>query len=149
MKHALITTLVRFARRFAVPRGSGMSSKAIALLVTLAWAGVACGDETGPKISLAGTWDFIGFSDAGIEAATTGTWTFETNSAFHVQGTITFPGEPTDSLVVSGSYSQQGNQVELTIGIDTGSWTLSGDGDVVVLTEVEPAPANTIALRRQ
>ena len=126
-----------------------MNIKAIALLATLAWASVACSDETGPQITLTGTWDFIGFSDAGIDASTTGTWTFETNNAFHVRGTITFPSEPTDSLVVSGSYSQQGSQVELTIGVDTGSWTLSGDGDVVVLTEVEPAPANTITLRRQ
>jgi hypothetical protein len=125
-----------------------MNIKAAALLATLAWAGVACGDETGPQISLVGTWDFIGFSDAGIEAATTGTWTFEANNAFHVIGTVTFPGEPTDSLVVSGSYSQQESQVELTIGADTGSWTITGDGDVVVLTEIEPAPANTITLRR-
>ena len=125
-----------------------MSIKAVALIAALASAGAACHDTSGPQISLVGTWDFIGFSDAGIEAATTGTWTFEAASAFHVRGTITFPGEPTDSLVATGSYSQQGNQVELTIGPDTGSWTISGDGDVVVLTEIEPAPANTITLRR-
>ena len=118
------------------------------LILTLAWAGVACSDGTGPPISLVGTWDFIGFSDAGIEAATTGTWTFEAASAFHVRGTITFPGEPTDSLVATGSYSQQGNQVEMTIGPDTGRWTITGNGTVVVLTEIEPAPANTITLRR-
>lgn len=118
------------------------------LILTLAWAGVACSDGTGPPISLVGTWDFIGFSDAGIEAATTGTWTFEANNAFHVRGTITFPGEPTDSLVASGSYTQQASQVELTIGPDTGRWTITGNGTVVVLTEIEPAPANTITLRR-
>ena len=126
-----------------------MNIKAVALIVTLAWAGVACGDETGPEISLVGSWDFIGFSDAGIEAVTTGTWTFEANNAFHVRGTITFPSEPTDSLVLSGSYSQQQSQVQLTIGADTGSWTITNDGDVVLLTEIEPAPANTITLRRQ
>lgn len=125
-----------------------MNVKAAALIVTLAWAGVACGDETGPEISLVGTWELIGFSDAGIEAATTGTWTFEPGNTFHVRGTITFPGEPTDSLVTSGSYSQQASQVELTIGPDTGSWTITGNGSVVVLTEIEPPPANTITLRR-
>lgn len=125
-----------------------MNIKAVALIVTLAWAGVACGDETGPGISLVGTWEFIGFSDAGTEAVTTGTWTFEPSNTFHVRGTLTFPGEVTDSLVTSGSYRQQASQVELTIGPDTGSWTITGIGSVVVLTEIEPAPANTITLRR-
>ena len=120
----------------------------ITAVALIALAGVACSDGTGPPISLVGTWDFIGFSDAGIEAAATGTWTFETNNAFHVRGTITFPGEPTDSLVTSGSYSQQASRVELTIGPDTGSWTITANGTMVVLTEIEPAPANTITLRR-
>ena len=125
-----------------------MKTREAALIALLAFTCAGCSDETGPQISLVGVWDFIGFSDAGIEASTTGTWEFEASNSFHVQGTITFPGEPTDSIVASGSYDQQGSQVQLTIGVDTGSWTLTGEGDVVVLTEVEPAPANTITLRR-
>lgn len=125
-----------------------MKITAVALIAALASVGLACNDASGPT-SLVGTWEFIGFSDAGIEAATTGTWTFETNNTFHVRGTITFPSEPTDSLVVSGTYNQHGSQVQLTIGADTGSWMITNDGDVVLLTEIEPAPANTITLRRQ
>lgn len=119
----------------------------VAALVALLAA--ACGkDNTAPSPSLVGTWDLIGFTDMGVAAVTTGTWVFRTDSTFSVIGSTTFPGEPTDSLVLDGTYVQSGNNVVLTIGVETGSWTITASGDQVTLTEVEPPPANTITLKR-
>lgn len=126
-----------------------MKTKAAALIALLAFTCAGCSDGSGPHVSLVGDWDFVGFTDAGVEAATTGTWTFEANGSLSVRGTVTFPGEPTDSIVASGSYSQQGSRVQLTIAADTGSWAIADAGDVVVLTEIEPPPANVIRLRRR
>ncbi len=109
----------------------------------------ACGTNgTAPSTSLVGTWDFIGFTDMGVAATTSGTWVFRADSTLSVNGTITFPGEPTDSLVVDGTYVQSGNRVVLTIAAETGTWTLTASGDEVSLTQDEPPPANTVTLRR-
>lgn len=122
------------------------SSPRIAVAVLLLAA--ACGtDSTAPSTSLVGTWDFIEFTDMGVTAVTTGTWVFRTDSTLSVNGTITFPSEPTDSLVVDGTYAQSGNRVVLTIAAETGTWTLTASGDVVTLTQIEPPPANTVTLR--
>jgi hypothetical protein len=110
----------------------------------------ACGSEnTGPSTSLVGTWDLVGFTDMGIAAATTGTWTFRSDGTLSVNGTITFPGEPTEPLVAEGSYIQRGESVTLTIGTQTGDWTLTKSGTELTLTEIEPPPANTIVLRER
>ena len=111
---------------------------------------VACGDSTGPNsLSLVGTWDFIGFSDAAVEAETTGTWVFSADGTVTLQGTVTFPGEPTDDISGDATYEQTGTTVVLTFGSDTTTWTLSISGNVATLTEVEPPPANTITLQRR
>jgi hypothetical protein len=119
--------------------------------LALAALGAGCGkDSTSPAISLVGSWDFIGFSDAGVAATTTGTWVFGSDGTFSVAGTVTFPGEPTDSIVVAGTYTQSGNSVTLSVaGAPATSWTLTASGDQVTLTENEPPPANTVTLRRQ
>lgn len=123
----------------------GSSPRVAAVVLLLA---AACGtDSTAPSTSLVGTWDFIGFTDMGVAATTSGTWVFRADSTLSVSGTITFPGEPTDSLVVNGTYVQNGNRVTLTIAAQTGDWTLTASGDVVTLTEIEPPPANTVTLR--
>ena len=110
----------------------------------------ACGDSTGPdSLSLVGTWDFVGFSDAGVEAENTGTWVFSADGTVTLQGTVTFPGEPTDDISGDATYEQTGPTVVLTFGSDTTTWTLSISGNVATLTEVEPPPANTITLRRR
>ena len=110
----------------------------------------ACGDSsTEPDPSLVGTWDLIGFSDDGIEAATTGTWIFRADGTFSVDGTVTFPGEPPDPLDVDGEYAVDGDTVTLTSGLSSSDWTLTSSGDEITLTEDEPAPANTITLKRQ
>jgi len=108
----------------------------------------ACGDSTDPDpLSLVGTWDIIGFSDAGVEAETTGTWVFRADGTLTIQGTVTFPGEPTDDISGDATYEQTGTTVVLTFGSDATTWTLSMSEDVATLTEVEPPPANTITLR--
>lgn len=127
----------------------GARSSCVALIWGLALSSGSCkNDGTAPNISLVGTWDLIGFTDAGVAAVTTGTWSFVADGSFTVRGTVTFPGEPTDSLVVSGNYVQQRSSVQLTIGAQTGAWTITGNSVQVVLTETEPPPANTITLRR-
>lgn len=110
--------------------------------------GAACAtDTTAPSPSLVGTWDLVGFTDMGAAAVTTGTWEFRADGTLSVDGTITFPGEPTEALVTAGTYSQSGGTVVLTIGTETNSWALAASGSEVTLIEKEPAPANTITLR--
>ena len=124
----------------------------VAVLTAAAFSGgmAACGDSTDPgSLSLVGTWDFIGFSDAGVEAETTGTWVFSADGVLTVEGTVTFPGESTDDVSGSATYEQTGTMVVLTFGSDTTTWTLSMSGNVATLTQDEPAPANTITLRRR
>jgi hypothetical protein len=111
----------------------------------------ACDDPggNGPNLSVVGQWDMIGFSDAGIDAATTGTLEFRSNGTVSWIGTITFPGEPTDSIVVDGTYAQARNTLTLTFGSDPATaWTPELTGDVLVLTAIEAPPPNVITLRR-
>ena len=124
----------------------------VALLTAAALSGgmAACGDSTGAdSLSLVGTWDLIGFSDAGVEAETTGTWVFSADGTLTIQGTVTLPGELAEDISGDATYEQTGTTVELTFGSDTTTWTLSISGNVATLTEVEPPPANTITLRRR
>ena len=111
----------------------------------------ACGgDSTSPDpVSLVGTWDFIGFSDAGVDAVTTGTFVFQADGTLTIRGTVTFPGESTDDLSLDATYEQTGAEVVLTDSSDTSTWTLSISGNVATLTEVESPPANTITLQRR
>ena len=48
---------------------------------------------------------------------------------------MAFPGEAPDTLVVTGAYVQQGRSVELIIGGEHGTWTLTGNSQLIVLTE--------------
>jgi hypothetical protein len=110
----------------------------------------ACGsDSTAPDPELVGTWDLVGFTDSGIAAVTTGTWIFRSDGTMHVDGTVTFPDEPTEPLVLDGDYVQTGQHVTLTIGAESGAWAMVEDGNELTLTLDEPPPANTIVLRRQ
>jgi hypothetical protein len=123
------------------------ASRSIAVGATLL---AACAtDNTGPGVSLVGTWDLVGYTDTGIAAATTGTWIFRSDGTMSVNGTITFPGEATEPLIADGTYVQNGKSVTLTIGTQSGSWTLVESGNELTLTEDEPPPANSIVLRRQ
>jgi hypothetical protein len=129
-----------------------MKTLSIALLTAaVVSSGVAaCSDSTEPdSLSLVGTWDFIGFSDAGEAAQTTGTFVFRADGTLTVQGTVTFPNEPTEDVSTDATYQQTGTEVVLTFGSDISTWTLSISGNVATLTEVETPPVDTITLRRQ
>jgi hypothetical protein len=109
----------------------------------------ACSDSTAPGPELVGTWDLVGFTDSGVAAVTTGIWIFRSDRTMHVDGTITFPDEPTEPLVLDGGYVQTGQRVLLTIGAVSDAWALVEDGNELTLTQDEPPPATTIVLRRQ
>jgi len=121
----------------------------LVLGIALAFGAIATVDASVLDNSLIGSWDFIGFSDGGVDAVTTGTAVFGDDHTFAFVGTTTFPGEPTDSTLVSGTYEQTGDSVVLTIEQTPSTWTLLFSDPIVVLTAVEPPPANTITLRRQ
>jgi hypothetical protein len=97
---------------------------------------------------MAGEWDFIGFSDDGVEATTTGSVVFHADGTLVWAGTVTFPGESTDTLDLDGTYQQTGSRLVLTFAGESSTWTIAESGDEVLLTAVEADPANTIRLRR-
>ena len=121
--------------------------------VFILWLMIPCcsSDTSEPKAppSLQGTWDLIGFTDAGMAAVTTGVAEFRANATFSIDGTVTFPGEPTDTIAVAGTYLQSSGAVDLTIDQTKTTWILDFSGDQVTLTESEPPPANTMTLRRR
>ena len=128
------------------------AAQVVASALCLALASFGCGDSggAGPSISLVGEWDFIGFSDTGVEATTTGTVVFRSNGTLSWIGTVTFPSQPTDSIVLEGTYQQTASSVVLTFGLEPSTtWSLSLTGDILLLTAVGPPPANTIRLRRR
>jgi hypothetical protein len=131
-------------RTSIVLRAGGLAVAAAGTLLA------ACGsDSTAPGPELLGTWDLVGFTDSGIPAVTTGTWIFRSDGTMHVDGTVTFPDEPTEPVVLDGDYVQTGLRVTLTIGAESGAWAMVEDGNDLTLTLDEPPPANTIVLRRQ
>jgi hypothetical protein len=111
----------------------------------------ACGDDpAGPDVlTIVGTWDLIGFSDAGVEAQTSGSWTFRADGTHSFEGTVTFPDEPPENISGEGTYEQTGTTLELTVGTESSTWTVEISGDLATLTENEPPPANEITLRRK
>lgn len=125
-------------------RNTSVCMIAAALLLS-----AACGeDATGPIISLVGSWQLVGFSDAGVAAVTTGTWVFRADGSFDVIGTVEFPGEPADALALMGTYAQDENTVTLNVSGEITVWILTASGDEITLTEQAPPPANIITLRR-
>jgi len=117
------------------------------VLVVLA----SCGgdDSTRPSLTLVGTWDLVGYSDHGVLGATTGSSTFRDDSTFFILGTVTYPGEPVDSLDVSGTYQVAAMTVILTTSDGTGAWSLVFSGDQCVLTLIGSDPPTTMTLKRR
>jgi hypothetical protein len=121
----------------------------VVVAATVVLASAACKDSTDPAPSLVGTWDLIGFSDGGISGTTTGTIVFRTNGTFSANGTVTFPGEPTDQLLVDGTYSQSDFTVTLTSAMESAQWSMTVDDDEITLTEIGGQATSVIKLRRQ
>ena len=127
-----------------------ISNLSVALCLSMTALGCGGDDGSEPAQTMVGDWDFIGFSDAGVGATTTGTAVFRADGTMSFDGTVTYPGENTEDLAVEGTYEQTGSSLVLTVGSDPGTnWTIAASGAEVLLTQVEAAPANTIRLRRQ
>lgn len=120
------------------------------VIAICALAIAACDDEsTAPTTRLRGSWDVIGFTEGPVSAVVEGSATFRSDGTFEVNGTITFPGEPTESISLTGTYDEGDGFVVLTTGGDETEWSLDfSDEDNVVLTRTGPPPVNTITLRR-
>jgi hypothetical protein len=120
------------------------------LLIGLALLG-GCGkdDPCTPGQKLEGSWDLIGYADHGVWAATSGAATFGADGDFLVAGTVTFPGEPVDTLDLSGTWSTSGDHATLTTTEGSGEWTVGFSGEEATLTLIGPDPSNVIRLRRR
>lgn len=122
----------------------GRLTSSLCLVLGLA----ACNDSTGPSGDITGSWELVGYTDAGIPAITTGTAIFRGNGTFTIDGTVTFPGEPADQILVSGTWSILGNIVILNTGGQSGRWALTASRDGIVLTLEGSQPPTTMTLRR-
>lgn len=119
---------------------------ALRTLVTTLALLVGCSNSHTPTPSLIGSWELLGYADHGVEGATTGTATFHQDGTFEVLGSVTYPGEPTDSLEVAGTYLVGSGTVTLTVGPDTSVWNLNWTGSEYILTLQGAAPATRITL---
>lgn len=109
---------------------------------------MGCNDSTGPNDDLTGHWELIGYSDAGVAGITTGGAVFRANGTFDIDGTVTYPSEPTEPIQVSGTWSIQGNIVTLDTGSESGRWVRSVVQGNTLLTLEGSQPPTTITLRR-
>jgi len=120
----------------------------VTLALTLLAGSGACGDGSGPSHSLIGNWQLASYNDHGVLGVTTGTMVFQSDGSFEVRGTVTYPGEPTDSLNVVGTWTLALSQVTLTTGGESADWSMVWQGEELTLTLEGPLPTNVIVLRR-
>jgi hypothetical protein len=114
----------------------------------LALAGLACSDGTGPVPALEGVWLLAEYVDAGTVGTTTGTMTFDPDGTFATLGTVTYAGEPEDSLTTTGTWTRQGATVTLTAEGQTGSWGITGSETRVTLRLLGPVLVTRVVLER-
>lgn len=99
----------------------------------------ACAGAEPSAPSLVGTWNLAGFSDSGTAGVTTGTMTFTAGGTWSVRGTVTYPGEPQDSITGGGTYAQDGTVLTMTPGGGPERvWDLAFSGNQVVITGRPP-----------
>jgi hypothetical protein len=118
-------------------------------LVALAFvilAAIGCGQQDRPTPSLVDTWSLLSFTDHGVKGVTSGTATFRDDGTYEIIAAVTFPGEPTDSFDVSGTYTLQSSTVFLTAGGQSGTWSLLWTGTRYLLTLQGPLPTNQLEL---
>jgi len=114
----------------------------------MVWGVAACGG-TGVTPQLAGSWLLTGYTDHGVAGVTTGSMEFRTDGTFRTLGTVTYPGEPLDSLHVTGAYELNGDAaLTLIVGPDTSAWTITWGDAIATLTLKEPPPQSAITLAR-
>jgi hypothetical protein len=132
------------------PRLSSITTPArYAIQVALAFSLLSsCSDSSTPTPSIIDTWALLSFTDHGVVGVTTGTVTFRPDSTFEVVGTVTYPGEPTDSLGLAGTYTVQGTRLTLTAGTGAGDWDMLWTGQQFILTLRGPLPTNRLTLGR-
>jgi hypothetical protein len=106
-------------------------------------------DSTGPKPSIMGTWDIVGYSDHGVAGVTTGSGTFRNDRTYALLGTVTYPEEPADSLKMSGSYLVVASTLTLQAADSTGLWNMVFSGNGVILTLRGSSPPTSMTLRKQ
>ncbi len=127
-----------------------MPRRAILVLAGLAlFGGCGTNDPGEPGATLQGAWSLMSYADHGVTASTTGTASFETNGSFTILGEITFPGEPVDSLQVSGTWSMRGDRATLVTSEGSGEWAVSFSGTEATLSLVGPSPTNSMHLHRR
>lgn len=120
----------------------------LTLALALLAGSAACGDGAGPSRWLIGTWELASYSDHRVLGVTTGTMVFQSDGSFEVRGTVTYPGEPTDSLTAAGTWELALGQVTLTTGGDSAVWGMAWLGEELTLALQGPLPTNVIVLRR-
>lgn len=108
-------------------------------MVALTWAFAACRSTEPSLPTIVGRWNIAGFSDSGTAGVTTGAMTFAAGGTWTALGTVTYPGEPLDSLEVSGTWAQSGLVLTLTAaGATPGTWDMVFTGDQLVLNGRAP-----------
>ena len=124
-----------------------MRSKTTCLLLCLVLLSGCGGDGSGPgERSLVGVWDFMEYSDHGVWASASGIVEFGDSGDFAVDGEITYPGEPAESLTVNGSWTMIDDRVLLETSEGSGEWNVEFSDAEVTLTLVGPVPTNVIRL---
>jgi hypothetical protein len=106
-------------------------------------------DSTGPKPTIMGTWDIVGYADHGVAGVTTGSGTFRNDRTYAMLGTVTYPDEPTDSLKMSGSYLVVASTLTLQTADSTGLWNMVFSGNRVILALRGSSPPTSMTLRKQ
>jgi hypothetical protein len=120
----------------------------LTLVLSLLAGSADCGDGSGPSRSLVGTWELASYTDHGVPGVTTGTIGFQSDGSFEVRGTVTYPGEPTDSLNVVGTWTLTLGHITLTTGGESAVWRMVWQDVKLTLTLQRPLPTNVIVLRR-
>lgn len=109
----------------------------------------ACSESSTIGDQLLGTWNLAGYADAGQPAVTTGTWTFFDDATFRVLGTVTYEGEPTDSLDIAGEWQERGpSSITMTVAGEPTIWNVTIAPDTAVLELPGPEGAVRVTLAK-
>jgi hypothetical protein len=131
-------------------RVSRSSLAALAFACSVGAGAVACGDAAEPQATLVGSWELIAFTDDGVRGAGSGTVTFNADGTWTTAATVTYPGEPPDSIVAGGTWTASATQAVLTTGDASGTWALAWSNayNNVTLTLQPPDLPNVMELGR-